>query len=356
MRVSARCAAVGAVTSVAMLLASASPALAESHHPAKAKPVHFTVHGVVVGVHGNSVKVLTSTAKVGSKTVHNKVITLTLTKKTKKTKKTKTAQRAHSTTTGTPDAAAPTVGTDITATGTVTGSTLVTTAETTTSLPAEALIGQVTAVSPDGSQFTVSTHDQVDGDHAEHDGEHGKDTTTVTTSGASVMGPAVAAAEYVVVLGESAEHEMLAAKIYTFTSAPTLAAGAVTAADSSVKSLTVDAQSAEHDGQDQGDQPDGSNPQVSVDASNADVIVNGAQPAAAPSTDPNATPALAPAAFPSVGDEVLTVGTPGSNPGSLVASLVFDFNQADNGTVQDNQEHEDQGDNGEHVDQGSANG
>jgi hypothetical protein len=58
MRMSVRCASVGAVTSVAMILASASPALAATHHQAKAKPVHFNVHGVVVGVHGNTVKVL----------------------------------------------------------------------------------------------------------------------------------------------------------------------------------------------------------------------------------------------------------------------------------------------------------
>jgi hypothetical protein len=350
MRVNVRCAAVGAVTSVAMMLASASPALAATHRPAKAKPVHFNVHGVVVAVHGNSVKVLTSTAKVGSKTVHNKVVTVTLTKKTKKTKHAREAQHAHSLTAATPDPAAPVVGTDIAAVGTVIGSTLVATSEMTTVLPAEALVGQVTAVSTDGSQFTVATHDQVDGDHAEHDDNPG---TTVTTAGAAVTGSAVAAGEYVVVLGESAEHEMLAAKIYTFATAPTLAVGSVTASDQTAKTLTVDAQGAEHDGQDEGDQPDGSNPQVSVDASNAEIIVNGATPAAptpaassTSGTTPSSTPA--PAAFPAVGDEVLTVGTAGSSPDTLVASLVFDFNQADNGTVQDNQENEDQGDNGEH--------
>lgn len=50
-----------------------------------------------------------------------------------------------------------------------------------------------------------------------------------------MTGPAVAVAvavdEYVMVLGEAAEREMLAAKIYTFTAVPTLAVGAVTAAD-----------------------------------------------------------------------------------------------------------------------------
>jgi hypothetical protein len=349
MRVNVRCAAVGAVTSVAMMLASASPALAATHHPAKAKPVHFNVHGVVVGVHGNSVKVLTSTAKVGNKTVHNKVVTVTLTKKTKKTRHATATQHAHSLAAATTDPAAPVVGTDIAAVGTVIGSTLVATSETTTVLPAEALVGQISSVSADGSQFTVATHDQVDGDHAEHDDNPG---TTVTTAGAALTGPAVAAGEYVVVLGESAEHEMLAAKIYTFTTAPTLAAGSVTAADQAAKTLTIDAQGAEHDGQDEGDQPDGSNPQVSVDASHAEILVNGATPApAAPAasstsgTTPSSTPA--PAAFPAVGDEVLTVGTAGSGPDTLVASLVFDFNQADNGTVQDNQDNEDQGDNGE---------
>jgi hypothetical protein len=338
MRVPVRCAAVGAATSVAMILASASPALAASHHPAKAKPAHFAVHGVVVAVHGNAVKVLSSTATVGKKTAHNKVVTLTLTSKTRKAKKSDSASKAAA------DTLAPAVGTDIAATGTVTGSTLVTSTETTTVLPAEALVGKITSVSANGSQFTVATHDQVDGDHAEHDNNPG---TTVTSTGAALTGPAVAVDEYVVVLGEAAEHEMLAAKIYTFTTAPTLAVGAVTAADQAAKTLSVDAQGAEHDGQEEGDNEDGSNPQVSVDASNAEVIVNGATPAPAPGTDPSSSTPT-PAAFPAVGDEVLTVGTPGSSPDTLVASLVFDFNQADNGTVQDNQEHEDHGDNGEH--------
>jgi hypothetical protein len=278
---------------------------------------------------------LSSTTKVGKKTAHNRVVTLTLTSKTRKAKKTASASRAAA------DTLAPAVGTEIAATGTVTGTTLVTSTVTTTVLPAEALVGKISSVSADGSQFTVATHDQVDGDHAEHDNNGG---TTVTTASAALTGPAVAVGEYVVVLGEAAEHEMLAAKLYTFTTAPTLAVGAVTAADSAAKMLTVDAQGSEQDGQEEGDQEDGSNPQISVDASNAEVIVNGATPAPA-STDPNAPPA--PTAFPAVGDEVLTVGTAGSSPDTLIASLVFDFNQADNGTVQDNQENEDQGNNGE---------
>lgn len=111
----------------------------------------------------------------------------------------------------------------------------------------------------------------------------------------------------------------------------------MTAADPITKSLTVDAQGAEHDGQEKADQEDGSNPRATVDASTAELIVKGAAPTA---LAPGAT--LRPVAFPAVGEKIVTVGTPGSAPDSLIASLVVDFHQAENGTVQENQQEQDQ--------------
>lgn len=364
MSVSVRRCAIGAATSAAMILASAAPALAATHHPAPAKHrgatqhhtparhkvpakhkpatvARFTAHGVVLAVTGNKVKVLSNVAKVGKKAEHNQVVTLTLTPRTHKVTKahtrpgTASALLTHDT--GAPTSPASTapvvavvaVGDDINAEGTVgSDGSLVTTTETSTVLPAEALIGQITTVNQDGS-FVVATHDQVDGDHAEHDSNPG---TLVAAAGATLTGPTAAAGDYVVVLGEAQDRVMTAAKVYTFTAAPTLAAGAVSAADATAKSLTLDAEGSESDGQEQGDSVDGSNPSVMVDASTAEVVINGATPTAS--------------AFPAVGDEVLSVGTAGTTADTMTASLVFDFNSADTGSVQDNQDNEDTGSNG----------
>jgi len=342
-----RC-AVGAVTSTALLLASASPALAAAPHhkpPIKAAAsARFTVHGIVLNVSGSKVKVLSSVAKIGKKAAHNQVVTLTLTARTKRTTKAHTHPSGHrpaemlaASSAGVP-AAAPALqaGDDITAAGTVASNgTLLTAQETSTVLPAEALVGQVAAVAADGLSFTVTTHDQVDGDHAEHDNAT---SVLVALGAAPVTGPAVTAGQYVVVLGEAEDRDMLAAKVYTFSTAPALVAGEVTAADTTSKALTVTPVGHEQDGQDH----EGANPAtgagVTVDASAADVIVNGATPATA--------------AFPAVGDEVLSVGTAGVTPDSMTATLVFDFNPADDGSLQNNQDNEDHGDNGDNGDNG----
>ena len=337
MSVSVRRCAIGVATSAAMILASAAPALAATGHhaPAKRKPAAtrpFKVHGVVLAVHGNKVKVVSSVAKVGKTTTRNKVVTLTLTPKTHKTAKARTRPASRRASLMAAEMTAPAapvlaVGDDINAVGTVTpAGTMVTTSETSTVLPAEALVGPVTAVNPDGS-FVIATHDQVDGDHAEHDNNPG---TLVAANGVTPVGPALAVGEYAVVLGEAEDHLMTAAKIYTFTSAPALAAGHVTAADATAKTLTVDAAGDEQDGQEQPDNADGSNPSIMVDASKAEIVVNGATP-----TQP---------VFPAIGDEVLTVGTAGATPDTITA----DFNPADNASVEDNQNNEDHGSNGDH--------
>ena len=147
------------------------PSARPSYHLTKAKPkvVHPTVPGVVVGVHGNKVKVLSSTATVDNTDGPQQVVTLTMTDKTRETTKGGKHPQSISGSPGSMDATGPALGTYIVATGTVTGSTLVTTAETTTVLPAEALVGQIAAMNADASQFTVTTRGhQVDGDHAEH--------------------------------------------------------------------------------------------------------------------------------------------------------------------------------------------
>lgn len=346
---------IGTATSAAMVLASAAPALAATRHDAitKHRPVaaqRFNVHGLVLAVNGNHVKVLTSVAKIGKTSTHNKVVTLTFTAKTKRTAKARPRPASKHAALLARDTAAPASpapvpapalapGADIVAVGTVSSNgTLVTNSEVSTVLPAEALVGKVTSINADGS-FIVATHDQVDGDHAEHDNN---DWVLVSAQGAPVTGPALAAGEYIVALGETDDHEMAAAKLYTFTTAPTLAVGQVTATDTTAKTLTVDAQGREQDGHERSDNPDGSSPSVTVDVTTADIIINGANPA------PSTTAKPAPAAFPAVGDEVLTVGMAGTTPDSITANLVFDFNQADNESVQNNQHNEDLGHNGEH--------
>ena len=349
MTLSFRRCALGAATSTAMLLAAAVPALAATTAAPSAQRMaaHFNVHGIVLAVHGSQVKVLASVAKVGRKAAHHKVVTLTVTRKSRVTTSVRARRSVlHPAALRASDPSAPgfaastagaQVGEDIVATGTVASNgALLVTSEHNAVLPAEALVGKILAVNADGS-FTVDTHDQVDGEHSEHDSNDG---VLVFAVGATVTGAAPAAGQYVVVLGESEDHQMAAAKIYTFAAPPALAAGQVTAADPATKTITIDAQGSEQDGQDQGDGPDGANPVVTVDASHAEVVVNGAAPSAA--------------AFPAVGDEVLTVGTAGVSPNSITATLVFDFNPADNGSVEDNQNNEDHGDNGDHHDGGDS--
>ncbi|GAC1441879.1 MAG: hypothetical protein NVSMB55_10880 [Mycobacteriales bacterium] len=331
---------IGVTASAAMLMASAAPALASpSHHAAAVK--RFQVHGIVLAVHGNKVKVLSSVAKVGSKTARNRVVTLTMTPGTHKTAKPRvrhTGRRAAALRTEV--AAGPAVlaaGQDLVAAGTLApNGALVASTETSTVLAAEALVGKVTSVSADGSTFTVASHDQVDGDHAAHDNGEG---TVVSAAGAKIIGSPVAAGQYVVVLGEADDSDMLAAAVYTFGAPPALAVGQVTASNSDSRTVTIDAQGSEHDGQEDGDNEDGSTPSINVDASHADVVLNGVLP----------TPSTSAPAFPTVGDEVLAVGAAGSTPDALTATLVFVFNQADNGSVDDN-EKDQEGQHGENGD------
>ena len=329
---------IGVMASAAMLMASAAPALASTgHHAAAVK--RFQLQGIVLAVHGNKVKVLSRVAKVGSRTAHNRVLTLTLTPRTHKSAKPR-AQHAsrQAAALRTEAAAGPAVlaaGQDIVAAGTVApNGALVATSETSTVLAAEALVGKVTSVSADGSSFTVSRHDQVDGDHAEHDNSEG---TLVSATGAKTVGAPVAAGQYVVVLGEADDRDMLAAAIYTFGAAPALAVGQVTSSNSDTSTVTIDARGSEHQGQEDADSEDGSNRSITIDASHADVVVNGVLPTAGSSAS----------AFPAVGDEILAVGTAGSTPTALTATLVFLFNQADNGSADDNR-NEQEGQHGDH--------
>jgi hypothetical protein len=151
-----------------------------------------------------------------------------------------------------------------------------------------------------------------------------------------------------VVLGESDDRTMLAASIYTFDAStpPSLVAGHVLAADPTTHTLSIAARGHEdhgHDDNSQGNQGnqddavpldddggDSAPPVVSVDTSGATVVVNGV--GGLPGTP----------TYPAVGDKVLAVGAPGpvARPGApttLVATLVFDFNNQDNGSVQQNE-------------------
>ena len=122
----------------------------------------------MLAVNSNYVKVLTSVAKIGRKATRNKVVTFTFTAKTKRTAKKHAAQLAHDAASPAPASPAPAAatapalapGTDIVAAGIVSSNgTLVKTNE-------------VSTVNADDS-FIVAIHDQVDGDHAEHDNNDG---------------------------------------------------------------------------------------------------------------------------------------------------------------------------------------
>ncbi len=311
-------------------LGTAGPVLAAARTH---KPTSFKVTGLVTSVHGNKVTVLARTKQVNGKTVgHNTLVTLTLTRKThkhvgKRTHKQHRAAAARSASyraasqAPTPDAAlAP--GSTIVATGVVQGGQLTTTDETSTVLPAEALIGTVQSVA--GNLVTLSTRDQVDGEHVACDGGAVTvaDLTAATFSGPSGNAAAMHPGDTLVVLGESQDHVMLAAKVYSFAGHPSLVAGTVSASDATGKTLTVTPDDGEGDND---SDPASVNP-VTVDASHADVVLNG--------NDKGTSGAV----YPAVGDEVLAVGAPGTAANSITADLVFGFSQNDDGPVGHNED------------------
>jgi len=330
MRSRAGVAGVGALLAVA----GATPALAATH-PAQHSKRTVTITGVVTRskAAGNNtqVKVLANTA-----TVKGKVVAKTRTYTLVLHKHSRVAARAA--------AASLPPGTAITATVSDDGTTLTPAdagAITTKASPAEVRIGTVASVS--GSLVTLATRDHVDGHEC---GQDDGRATVVDTSQATFHGPVSTAAALetgasVVILGEGEDHVMLASDVFTFTGTPALTTGRVTAVTPGTGQLTV---AVRGEGRDEGDEdpgdqggdhsgPMGSHDQgpgetepaddqpstppvtVTVDASEADIIVNGT---AQPGTG---------GAFPAVGDHVLAVGTASGT--TLTASLVFDFNGHD---------------------------
>jgi hypothetical protein len=362
-RVAAACAATVALT---MSMASiASPASAAAHkkpthtkgHPA---PKTFKLHGVVVSVHGNKAVVLTRNGVVNGKKVTNKLETVTITTKTKKHNKVKPAKkhlRAHAVPETGP--ALP-VGADITATGTTAGTVLTVTEETTKPVAAEAIYGVVTSVT--AGVVTLAGRDEAkgDGEHADHHDATFLDLNAATLSGAATNAAGVKAGQYIVALGENDDHVMAVANASVFDTAPDVLIGEVTAADAAAKTLTVASSDDRHD---DADEEDTTAHDVTVDASKAQVVLNGNQ------QDEGASPT--PATFPAVGDKVLIVSpasptpspsatatptdsasaAPSSSPTPtpVQATLVFAFDAGDHGAVgdnNDNQGEDSQGDNG----------
>jgi hypothetical protein len=313
-----------------------------------ASKARFHVQGVVLSVHGNKVKVLSSSTKIGKKSSSTpKVVTLTLSHKTRK--HLRAAPHVAAPAAGVSPAAVAAVagaplapGQVLSATGTRHGGVFTVTGATAQVLPAQAMIGTVAAVGADGTTITVARHDHLDGD--QDFGDNGE-LVLVNLKGAPVTGPAPAVGQYVVTLGESDDHVMLAAAVFTFADAPGLVAGRVLAADPTANSLMVAARGHEDDGDGQGGDGQGGDgnggssgsdirafddggdaplPSVTVDTTAATVVVNGV-------TNVPGTPT-----YPVAGDRVLAVGATGATPDSLTATLVFAFNGGDDGSVQDN--------------------
>ena len=341
LRASARTALITASVA-AVSLAAATPAIAGGHDRGR-----FTVSGIVVGVHGGKVRVLAQSARLDRHSAANRVLTLHMHADTHR----------H----GVRTLAA---GDAVTASGEENGATLDVTTVTAAPRPARALIGSVAGVS--GNLVTLTSRDQVGGDGTVHHVDFGDrpvvDVANATFSGVATSAAQLSAGQTIVVLGERSHHVMLAAKVYSFSAMPSLAVGDVTASDATAKTLSVDVGGNDGDrhgdGEDaQGDSPDASptpqpsespdaspTPQpsdspdasaspsdaassgqpagtsVAVDASNADVVING--------NDHQQSEA-----FPGVGDKVLVVGAPGASAGSITASLVFAFNGPDRGGV-----------------------
>ncbi|MDQ1679409.1 MAG: hypothetical protein QOI42_268 [Frankiaceae bacterium] len=370
--------AAAAVTAVVAAAALSSPAFA-----AKRTASHtFTLHGIVVGKSAGHVRVLTRSARINGKSVSPRVVTLTVT----------AASRRHVTglvaraATTDPTATIP-VGSDITATGTTTGGLTVATAVV-KPVPAEAIYGQVLSVN--GTLVTLAGRDEARGNGEEGNGDHGNrdernilDLSAATISGSATTIATIKPGQFLVALGENSSSVMAVADVAVFDSAPQVLIGKVATADPATHTLTVTVHDRRHDGRDgsddtsgqptatatptasttptasatpsptatahhdgeqaDGDSSDGELPGsvVTVDATSADIVVNGNAPAG--STTP---------AFPSVGDHVLvlapetTVTTPAqpgtpSAPVAIAATLVYDFNSADRGPVGQNDDRDD---------------
>lgn len=326
--------AAATVATIATLVAAAGPATAASHHThpshvaktakVKVTKTHTTkakVHGVVVRQAGNRLTVLAHDVTAGKRTSHNRVTTVVLAAP-------KAAAQHHAF----GAAMAPRPGDLITATGSTTDGTTITSAsvQAVSPLPARAVLGQVSAVS--GTLVTLTPREEADGDHEGQDGEHGLvvDTSAATFSGVASDASGVTPGEYLVVLGEEDQGTFAAAKVFSYASKPLVAGGDVSAADQSANSLTIGG----------GDSDTG----IAVDTTNADVVVNGNDQQTA--------------SFPTVGDKVLVVGADGSAPAStpsgdedgenedqtstpatsqpIAATVVFAFNEGDHGPAGEN--------------------
>lgn len=335
----------GAAVTAALAMVVAAPSAASaatprSHH--HYHPQRAVVHGLVVARHGNVLKVLAGTVRVGHRTRHHVLETVVLGGH----RGSRSAFRADS-------ARAVRPGYEITARGVAIGSRIVDgTVQSSTPRPAMVVVGMIASI--DGPLLTLTSQDCADGHHGGRDGggngdgdgnggghhgsggngassarpadrpgdSHGEghgvplvvDVSTAAISGAEQSVDALTPGEFVVALGERSEGNFVAADLVTYNNPPAFVVGQVSAADQSTNSLTVTA----FDGN---DSEDGSSPDVAVDTTNALVAVNGAQDGS----------------YPAVGDFVLAVGPDGSagtqgagQPGDPIpATVVFAFNGDD---------------------------
>jgi hypothetical protein len=361
-------AAACAVAAALSVVTVTSPALAggkqtrQVQKPATAKAAAFSLNGIVVSKQGNQIKVLTKTGKIGRTKVGNTLQTLTATSRTRThgTKPVARAQRVSAQS----GVAAIVPGLHISATGTVSGTTLTVVDTTVTPVPDAAVYGRIQSVA--GGLVTLLARDEARGDGDRHGhGDHGRGERTVvhvesaTISGAATSAAGLKAGQYVVALGENDDHTMLAANVAVFDAAPQVLLGKVTAVDATARTLTVES----HDSRRDDDDEDwsGTKAPVMVDASQAQVVLNGQavagtafpavgdyvlvvapgttpvstspSPTATPTSSPTVDPTATPTSSPTVDPTATPTSSPTASPvvGSVQATLVFAFNRGEHG-------------------------
>jgi hypothetical protein len=268
---------------------------AASHTGARAR--HFHVRGIVVAHHGRMLRVLARTATVGSKTQHDRVLTLRLARSSK------LRQSGHDV-----PAAAVSQGDAIDAFGVPAGTQLVIGSANVAPQPAEVLMGFVRAVNGPLAQISVTDVAGRSSDERSDD-EMDSRLLTVDTSAATLHGGAVQNGQAVVVLGEDEENWVFAAAdVFTFNVVPTVVAGTVTAVDDAAHTLTLS--SSGDDASDTND--DDSSTTTNVDTSTASFFLDGNHGTTAP-----------------LGSHALVVGSTDSATGLLHAALVIAFDNSD---------------------------
>jgi hypothetical protein len=312
---------------------AARPAASPHHHSHHAK--HVSVTGLVAHHAGRSVTVFAKTAKVGSRTMHNKRVHLTFARAVHHRTKMVVGDRIH-----------------VSAIGRAHGSHLTVmrhSDETVTPAPASLFFGTVVAIS--GNQLTVAEHDRDNGDGEQGD-DHGHggdgsddsqsaapadrgpggssgsghqitvdDTNATITVDGSTDTPLVVG-DTVAILGEATEDTIVAADIFGFTTAPDFLRGDVTAIDGNVVTLGDDQSGDSEDGDVADDHGGDDDQSVTVDLTNVPLALNGSL-----GSSPSDL---------TVGDKLVVLGSFDSTSGTFTPDAAFAFNGDDDQPCGDN--------------------